>query len=48
MSIGGADLSNILINFEDFNNKTRCMLAHKTREITSYMAFIPGETLANI
>ncbi len=48
MSIGGADLSNILINFEDFTDKTRCMLAHKTREITSYMAFIPGETLANI
>ena len=48
MSIGGADLSNILINFEDFKDKTRCMLAHKTREITSYMAFIPGETLANI
>ncbi len=48
MSIGGADLSNILINFEDFTDKTRCMLAHKTKEITSYMAFIPGETLANI
>ena len=35
MSIGGADLSNILINFEDFTDKTRCMLAHKTREITA-------------
>jgi hypothetical protein len=48
MSIGGSDQTNIKIDFDNYSSKTRCMLAHKTKEITSYMAFIPGEALANI
>ena len=47
-SIGGSDQTNIEIDFINFDNKTRCMLAHKTKDIISYMAFIPAEILANI
>jgi len=48
-SLGGPDSTNIKIDFLKFNQKVRCMLAHKTTDkISSYMAFIPGEVLYNI
>jgi len=48
-SLGGPESTNIRIDFSKFNQKVRCMLAHKTTDkISSYMAFIPGEVLYNI
>ena len=48
-SLGGPESTNIKIDFSKFNQKVRCMLAHKTTDkISSYMAFIPGEVLYNI
>ena len=48
-SLGGPESTNIRIDFSKFNQRVRCMLAHKTTDkISSYMAFIPGEVLYNI
>ena len=48
-SLGGPESTNIRIDFSKFNQRVRCMLAHKTTDkISSYMAFIPGEILYNI
>ena len=48
-SLGGANATNIRIDFTKFRDKVRCMLAHKSSDkISSYMAFIPGDVLFNI
>ena len=48
-SLGGANSTNIRIDFTKFREKVRCMLAHKSSDkISSYMAFIPGDVLFNI
>lgn len=48
-SLGGANSTNIRIDFTKFKDKVRCMLAHKSSDkISSYMAFIPGDVLFNI
>ena len=48
-SLGGANSTNIRVDFTKFKDKVRCMLAHKSSDkISSYMAFIPGDVLFNI
>ena len=48
-SLGGANSTNIRVDFTKFREKVRCMLAHKSSDkISSYMAFIPGDVLFNI
>ena len=48
-SLGGANSTNIKVDFTKFREKVRCMLAHKSSDkISSYMAFIPGDVLFNI
>ena len=48
-SLGGAESTDIYIDFTRSKHKVRCMLAHKTKnKISSYMAIFPGEVLYNI
>ena len=48
-SLGGANSTNIRVDFTKFKDKVRCMLAHKSSDkISSYMAFIPDDVLFNI
>ena len=48
-NLGGAESTDIPIDFTRFKQKVRCMLAHKTKnKISSYMAIFPGEVLYNI
>ena len=48
-SFGGADSTDIYIDFTKYKSKIRCMLAQKTKDkIYSYMAFIPGEILSKL
>jgi len=48
-SIGGADSTDITIDFSTFDQKTRCVLAQKNKDgLESYMAIIPGEVLSKI
>ena len=48
-SIGGADSTDITIDFTRYASKVRCMLAQRSKDkIHSYMAFIPGEILSKI
>ncbi len=45
-SLGGAESTDIPIDFTRSKHKVRCMLAHKTKnKISSYMAIFPGEVL---
>ena len=47
--MGGAESTDIYIDFTRSKHKVRCMLAHKTKnKISSYMAIFPGEVLYNI
>jgi len=48
-SLGGADSTDIEIDFSKFDDKVRCLLAQKNKNgLTSYMAIIPGEVLSKI
>lgn len=48
-SLGGADSTDIEIDFSRFDDKVRCLLAQKNKNgLTSYMAIIPGEVLSKI
>jgi len=48
-SLGGAESTDIRIDFTKSKQKVRCMLAHKMKnKISSYMAIFPGEVLYKI